>query len=53
MRKGQHETKSWCSKHKWCSYDRRYELLGPCDNRKKTDAKTNAKVRSRQTFSIK
>jgi hypothetical protein len=43
MRNG-HETKSWCSNHKWCSYHRRYELFGPCDKRKKTDARTNKKV---------
>jgi hypothetical protein len=44
MTNGQHETKSWCSSHKWCSYHRRIELLGTCANRKKTDAKINRKV---------
>ena len=36
------ETKSWCSSHKWCSYHRRFELLGPCGNRKKTYAKVSS-----------
>jgi hypothetical protein len=44
MINGQSKDQSWCSSQNWCSYHRRVELLGPCEKRKKTDAKNYAKV---------